>query len=309
MKKLFKALICLTAVFAVCSGVTHAKNDANLPKFSYILRDGELTVSTMGEKIINREGENLSIYIVLYDGGVLKGVKIYRLDDSISEEAPEDVVFDVKGYKHISVRAFIWTSITNKPIEEPYFVREFGPVTEKSIAVAALADRLESYRNDIYVYRDYNDPVNHYTQRARVGDWSVLDENCKEDPHSGNTCIRCSQEISNGSWTGWMFLNGYKKKDGSVGPNKGDEPGQGMDLSGAKELHFFARGKYGGEVAEFYTAGFTDGAYHDTAARRDLGQITLTNEWKEYVIPLDGVDMSYICNGFGYVTKDRKSVV
>lgn len=212
---------------------------------------------------------------------------------------------DSSGEVEITDATFIQRWLVQIPVG--YAIGE--PITdyrmEKTAAVQILAERLDDYRKDVYVYRDYNDAVNHYTQRARMGSWSEINENCTEDPYSGSTCIRCSQEIYTGNWTGWMFLNGYQKKHGNPGLNRGDEPGQGMDLTGVKELRFFARGENGGETAEFYTAGFTTGEYHDTAPKQSLGTVTLTDEWQEYVIPLDGVDMSYICNGFAYVTNDR----
>ena len=223
---------------------------------------------------------------------------------TLDEESILAADVDASGELEITDATFIQRYLAE--IKTPY---EIGNTladyrVEKKSAVKILADRLDDYRKDVYVYRDYNDAVNHYTQRARMGGLSEIEENCTIDPHSGNTCIRCSQEIYTGKWTGWMFLNGYQKKHSSPGLNRGDEPGQGMDLSGAKELRFFARGENGGETAEFYTAGFTNGEYHDTAAKQSLGRITLTDEWQEYVLPLDGVDMSYICNGFAYVTND-----
>ena len=223
----------------------------------------------------------------------------------LDEDSIEAGDVDASGELEITDATFIQQWLAKLSV--PY---EIGnPVTpyraEKKKAVNALAKRLDSYRDGIYVYRDYNDSVNHYTQRARMGGYSSIAEDCTEDPHSGNHCIRCSQSIYTGDWTGWMFMNGYQKKHGSPGLNRGTEPGQGMDLTGAKELRFYARGEHGGETAEFYTAGFTNGEYHDTASKQSLGNITLTDQWQEYVLSLEGVDMSYICNGFAYVTNDR----
>lgn len=224
---------------------------------------------------------------------------------TLDEESVAAGDIDASGEIEITDATFIQCWLAEITI--PYAVGD--PITayqaEKTNAVTALADRLDSYREEIYVYRDYNDSVNHYTQRARMGAYSSVEETCTDNPHSGKHCIRCSQTVRTGSWTGWMFLNGYQKKHSSPGLNRGAEPGQGMDLTGVKELHFYARGEYGGETAEFYTAGFTNGEYHDTAAKQSLGNITLTDEWQEYVISLDGIDMSYICNGFAYVTNDR----
>ena len=93
--------------------------------------------------------------------------------------------------------------------------------------------------------------------------------------------------------------------------------GQGLDLTGATELRFMAKGDRGGEKVEFFTAGFgydgTSGKknveYPDSAKKQSAGWIELTDQWEEYVIPLESADMSYIVCGFGYVLNDQKDGV
>ena len=193
----------------------------------------------------------------------------------------------------------------------------------KDTALAALVKRLKDEQAVVYVYHDFGVTENHFTQRAKMfgHDASLvkeMNENWTKNPYSGTSCIRCEQLIKIGDWGGWMFMQGYIP-EGSSTPalNTGNQPGQGLDLSGADALHFYARGDQGGERLELFTCGFGYNAstdvkiveYPDSATKKSIGWVELTKEWKEYVIPLDGADMSSIVCGFGFVLNDTKSGV
>ena len=183
----------------------------------------------------------------------------------------------------------------------------------KTSALNALSYRLTSPRTTVYVYRDYGLTQNHFTQRKKIfgSDENLvktMDENCEKSPYSGSTCIRCEQSASKKDRGGWMFLNGYLREwDGTPGTNDGKKGGAGMDLTGADALRFYAKGKKGGETVEFFTCGFgydvkgkKTADNPDSSVRKSLGQVKLTKDWKEYVIPLKGVNLKYIVCGFGY---------
>lgn len=187
----------------------------------------------------------------------------------------------------------------------------------KQAAVDNLLAQLDSYRHNVYVYRDYAISENHYTQKAKIfGTDEALvhdmDEDWRQDPYTGDSCIRCELEAGYRDWGGWMFLNGYLP-EGETTPllNDGTTPA-GLDLTGATELRFFAKGEQGGEVLEFFTAGYGyDGNtgqqlvdYPDSAAKVSR-RITLNDVWKEYVLPLQGMDLSSIACGFGFVVSDN----
>ncbi len=188
----------------------------------------------------------------------------------------------------------------------------------KNEAISALKTRMKEERESVYVYKDFGLTENHFTQKAKMAGTDMellldLEENWQLDPYSGTSCIRCEQITLEGDWGGWLFLNGWLPKGESTPSlNDGTMPGQGLDLSGADELRFYAKGENGGEVAEFFTCGFGyDGVtnvriaeYPDSATKVSSGWIELTDEWQEYVIPLDDVDLSYIVCGFGYVMND-----
>ncbi len=196
---------------------------------------------------------------------------------------------------------------------------EAGILRAKELAVQALTDRLSESDGELYVYRNFASSVNHYTQKAKIfglfgANVRDMDENWTQDAVSGSS-IRCELDTVLGDWGGWMFLNGYLPAGETVPLlNDGLSGNQGLDLSGAEELRFFARGEQGGEKIEFFTAGFgydqwnnKTVPYPDSAEKHSLGFITLTKEWKEYVIDLRNADMSYIGCGFGFVLSGEKS--
>lgn len=205
----------------------------------------------------------------------------------------------------------------DEPVSEPVPADEgsAGFNDAEDAALAALSDRMAEERSQVWVYRDFGMTENNFTQKAKM--WGTdeslvkdMDENCTDDPYEGRSCIKCSQLTLEGDWGGWLFLNGYLPKGETVPKlNDGSTGGQGMDLTGATELKFAAKGAEGGEAVEFFTAGFgyngETGAktvnYPDSSQKRSLGTVKLEKEWKEYSIPLSGADMSYIVCGFGYV--------
>ncbi len=189
----------------------------------------------------------------------------------------------------------------------------------KDSAVTALLTRMAKERETVYVYKDFGVTENHYTQKAKMfgREGSLvqdMDENWQEDPQEGSSCIRCGISTREGDWGGWLFLNGYLPEGESVPLlNDGTMDGQGLDLTGAEELRFWAKGEKGGEKVEFFTAGFgydgTSGRriedYPDSTGKRSTGWIELTDTWEEYRIPLEDADMHYVVCGFGYVMNDR----
>lgn len=211
------------------------------------------------------------------------------------------------------VLCFFVPSISAQAQEESY--ESFQPAAEK--AIQALKNTLEEERRNIYVYRDFGDTENHYTQKALMAGMDAslvrdMNENWQENPYSGSSCIRCEQITHEGDWGGWLFLNGYLPEGSNVPElNDGTVDGQGLDLSGAERLTFFARGEKGGEQVEFFTCGFGYNSewnvqvvpFPDSSMKRSTGVVTLTREWTQFSIDLSSADMSSIVCGFGYVLK------
>ena len=193
--------------------------------------------------------------------------------------------------------------------------------TAKELAVASLETQLSNYQTDVFVYKDFGLTENNFTQKALICGYTPefvkdLDENWQTNPYAGSSCIRCDITTKGTDWGGWMFLNGYLPA-GETQPmlNTGDQQNAGMDLTGATELRFYARGEQGGEVVEFFTCGFgydgEDGfaiePYPDSTGKWSLGFVTLSQEWEAYTIPLDYADLSFIQCGFGFVCSGNYS--
>jgi len=120
-----------------------------------------------------------------------------------------------------------------------------------------------------------------------------FDAGCKENPHSGATCIKIIY-AGGGGWAGLFWQNPAN--------NWGNEPG-GYDLKGAKKLVFWARGEKGGEKISEFKIGGIAGPYSDSD-QASIKDITLTPDWKEYTIDLSGKDLSHIVGGFCWIIRD-----
>jgi hypothetical protein len=117
-----------------------------------------------------------------------------------------------------------------------------------------------------------------------------LDVTCKEKPHDGKTCIRIEYEPRDG-WAGVVWQ--------SPGNDWGARAG-GWDVSGARQLRFWARGEKGGEVVTFFFGVIgRDKRYFDTGSGKK-DKVGLTKEWKEYTIELKRKDLTRIKTGFGF---------
>ena len=188
-------------------------------------------------------------------------------------------------------------------------------------ALRALSDALSATDHRIYVYRDFGDTENHFTQRAKMAGFDdslvlTMNENWQNNPHGGDSCIRCEQFTQANDWGGWLFLNGWQPPgENEPRPNEGRIEGQGMNLTGARSLEFWARGERGDEAVEFFTCGFGyDGQwgtktvrYPDSAVKHSLGTFKLDKEWHQYSIDLTDVDLSSVACGFGYVLSGEYS--
>lgn len=84
--------------------------------------------------------------------------------------------------------------------------------------------------------------------------------------------------------------------------NWGKMKGAGYDLSSAKKLSFWMRGKKGGEkIVEIKIGGLT-GPYPDSDSL-SIGPLRLTKAWKQYVIDLTGADLRHVAGGFALIVR------
>jgi len=150
-----------------------------------------------------------------------------------------------------------------------------------------------------YVYADASSLDNHFIPSgwmpATAAKDLKLNVNWKDNPFSGDSCIRIEYKNESGTrWAGIYWQNPAN--------NWGTVPNAGFDLRGATKLTFWARGEEGGEIInEFKVGGISSGEYIDSDSA-SIGPVKLSKEWKQYEIDLRGKDLSYIIGGFCWAT-------
>ena len=150
-----------------------------------------------------------------------------------------------------------------------------------------------------YVYADAKSLDNHFIPSgwmpATAAQDLKLNVNWKENPMSGESCIRTAYTNKSGTrWAGIYWQNPPN--------NWGTVPNAGFDLRGATKLTFWAKGERGGEIInEFKMGGISSGDYIDSDSA-SIGPIQLTQDWKKYEIDLRGKDLSYVIGGFCWAT-------
>lgn len=156
----------------------------------------------------------------------------------------------------------------------------------------------------LVVYGDA-DGQNAFQPSGWMGDTKAvsLERECESKPHSGKTCIKIgfSSGFFSEGWAGiyWQFpLNNWGEYPGYV-------------LKGASKLTFWARGEKGGEKAEFKVGGVQGSGlpFRDSFGPVSDGVVTLTAEWKQYSISLNGTDTSSVIGGFCWVTNRMENPV
>lgn len=154
-----------------------------------------------------------------------------------------------------------------------------------------------------YVYSDLGSEKQGYdfAPSGWMGNTDALEvDPCFPDnTHHGPCCMKIVFSDAN-SWAGIVWQNPAE--------NWGDDEG-GLDLSGAKKLTFWARGERGNEMVEFKMGVIgASKKFHDSG-RASLGRVRLDKTWKQYTIPLEGVNLSRIVSGFVFSVKGRSDAV
>jgi hypothetical protein len=131
-----------------------------------------------------------------------------------------------------------------------------------------------------------------------MGDYEALsmDTGSRISPRNGDTCLEFHYAQSN-SWAGAAWQDP---------PNDWGELPGGYDLTGAKKLTFWARGKTGGEVVNFGVGLLgPEKKFPDTLAA-ELTGVKLTKDWKQYRINLKGKDLSRVKTPFYWSMSGRQ---
>jgi len=184
-----------------------------------------------------------------------------------------------------------------------------------SKAALWLESGLAALDNTLYVYKDFADGVNNFTQKAWMGDsnLNIPAMNEAAEGYDGTTGIAAELDLSKHLWGGYMFLNGSLAAGSTVPVPDFGKTDCGIDLTGAVKLVFFAKGETGREKVEFFMGGmgwngvFKNAAFPDSTQNISLGVVPLSADWQEYEIDLSGADLSRVGCGFGWVTNDTNN--
>jgi hypothetical protein len=114
-----------------------------------------------------------------------------------------------------------------------------------------------------------------------------------EMPRPGDTdnmSVKAAYQPGGKGWAGVYWL--------SPADNFGDKPGN--RIQGASKITFWAVGAKGGEIVEFKAGGITGKANRDSF-EKSMGSVALTNQWKQYTLPLAGQKLTSVIGGFAWV--------
>ncbi|MGE3596660.1 MAG: glycosyl hydrolase family 17 protein [Dehalococcoidia bacterium] len=119
----------------------------------------------------------------------------------------------------------------------------------------------------------------------------------RSGPHSGELSIRATFQA--GGPRGWAGVYWQYPEH-----NWGDKA-DGLNLSWATKLTFWARGERGGERVRFFVGGIGGaGSPYPDSVRPEVstGFVRLEPTWRQYTLNLRGQDLSHMVGGFGWTT-------
>ncbi|MEL6948706.1 MAG: glycoside hydrolase family 2 TIM barrel-domain containing protein [Pseudomonadota bacterium] len=189
--------------------------------------------------------------------------------------------------------------------EEPggYRLFAYADDGQGNAATANVPLRVEGEvrtRMPVYVYEDSFEAMP-WAPSGWMGNTEALtlDDRDSSNPYSGEHALRFRYE---GTY-GWVAVAWQNPAN-----NWGDIDG-GYDLTGARALEVWARGAWGGETVKFGVGLLgTDRPYPDSAIV-EVDNITLSDSWQRYEVPLDGKDLSSLSVGFVVALTGRRSPV
>ncbi|MHB8069115.1 MAG: hypothetical protein ACYDIC_14595 [Desulfobaccales bacterium] len=198
-----------------------------------------------------------------------------------------------------------------------------GPLYgETSSATFYLAEVMDQFHQTYDVYTDFYAAGNHFVYKGKmpnnISDAALppMKENYPDNAGGGLNSIECAFNASqpNPGWGGWYFMNGVlTDKELVPRENWGTIANAGINLTGATQATFKAKGAQGGEVVEFFCFGVGRDPetgdplpgilYPDSCRKISLGKVTLSSQWGSYTINWSGLnlDLSYVLGGFAWV--------
>lgn len=178
---------------------------------------------------------------------------------------------------------------------------------------------------EFYVYKNRGERLNHYIPSGWMGDYGDIKVNqawkegvkkpkkksdekaTKEEKKSKDTemakdtktkvdtAIKISYSAERKQGAGWSGV--YWQHPAN---NWGDKRG-GFDLTKYTKLVFYAKGETGEEVIDkLFMGGITGQTEEGDSDEASISPVELSTKWEEYIIGLEGLDLSHIIGGFGF---------
>jgi len=170
-------------------------------------------------------------------------------------------------------------------------------VFAETVSLSSVEDDFEPLSNKSAYFTVFDEQsiidTSGFVPSGWAGDYESVtyDYNSIENPHSGKYCCKWKYSGINKPFSkGWVYI--YWQNPA----NNWGNLGKGLNLSKFKKITFWARGEKGGEVVRFGMGGikekFSDSAY--IGPRKEV----LTKNWKQYILDLQGQDLSCVIGGF-----------
>ncbi len=196
----------------------------------------------------------------------------------------------------------------------------FGTLSYAAATKQAVVDKAKKtpVGGDVFfVFHERGSRLNHYAPSGWMGDYSDLHINMGwikdvAKPKGAKAAAKkaaVADVDADKDETSMQFKYTAERKQGAgwagvywqhPANNWGDKRG-GYDLSGYTKLVFWAKGEKGGEVVDkFFIGGITGQTEEGDTDEASISPVQLTKDWKEYSIPLTGLDLSHIIGGFGF---------
>ena len=223
----------------------------------------------------------------------------YRLYGEISNSGDNNVPFPTDFSAAITSSGPDGVTLVAPTFDGPLRLYVFVRDGKEAAATANIPIFIEGgavtpdpFRVDVYSDTATETP---WVASGRQGDVQVIEMDFDDasNPRSGPTACRVTFNSATGFGAGvWQ----------NPANNFGDMPG-GVDLSGMTVLRFWARGAVGGEVVRF-GYGYSNGRSRPfpDSSRMEM-DVTLSDEWTEYTMSLEGANLSSIVSGFHWIVQ------
>ena len=198
-----------------------------------------------------------------------------------------------------------WSRIEDT--KNPVVVDEYLSTYPKGKHAAEASSKLDDFSKRFYIYSDIGEIShgswsNFMPANAAKNDSISISTAHQKGYNNLGTSVAINFKLTNPPfWAGLAVASeeGYW----------GERSGPGFDISGAKELVFHAKGQRGGEQIQVKAAITHIQNFGDTAQRPIIGDwITLTNDWKEYRIPIAAdIDLKRVITPFVVVSNRDKN--